>query len=68
MFEPPKTKLTPITGRDWEDELYISKWLKRPMRRFLEDKPYYPWLPPEPIVNQPFVNFDIVSAFNKGQH
>ncbi len=68
LFEPPKTKLTPITGRDWEDELYISKWLKRPMRRFLEDKPYYPWLPPEPIVNQPLVNFDIVSAFNKGQH
>lgn len=68
MFEPPKTKLTPIKGRDWEDELYISKWLKRPMRRYLEDKPYYPWLPPEPIVNQPLVNFDLISAFNKGQH
>ncbi len=38
------------------------------MRRFHDDPPTYPWLPPEPLVNQPYVNFDIVSAFNKGQH
>ncbi len=51
MFEPPKTKLTPIRGRDWEDELFLCKWMKRPMKTFLHDKPYYPWCVPEPVVN-----------------
>ncbi len=63
MFEPPKTKLTPIKGRDWEDELWLSKWMHRPMRKYLEDKPIYPWCVPEPKVN-----FDLVKGFNKGLH
>lgn len=33
------------------------------MRKFLEDPPTYPYCVPEPLVN-----FDIMSAFNKGQH
>lgn len=33
------------------------------MRRYLEDTPKYPWIPPEPLVN-----FDLVKGFNKGQH
>lgn len=65
MFEPPRTNKR-ITGRDFETELQISKWLHRPPRYYHDDKPYYPWLPPTPKV--PMVNFDIVSAFNKGQH
>ncbi len=35
LFEPKKTKLTPIRGRDWEDELWLCKNFKRPMRKFL---------------------------------
>lgn len=66
LFDPPKTKHTVIKGSDWETELQISKWLHRPMRRYSDDPPFYPWLPPAPIV--PHVNFDLVSAFNKGQH
>lgn len=46
-----KTKLTLIKGKDWEDEMYLCKWMKRPPRKFLEDKPYYPWVVPEPVVN-----------------
>jgi len=48
---------------DWEDELHICKWLKRPMRRYREDPPFYPYCVPEPKVN-----FDIVKAWNKCLH
>lgn len=57
MFPEKTKKLTPITGRDWEDELWLSKWMHRPMRRFLEDMPTYPWVPITPKV--PKVNFDL---------
>lgn len=50
MFEPPK-KNPRITGRDWETELELCKWMKRPPRTFLHDKPFYPWCVPEPVVN-----------------
>lgn len=64
MF-PEREKPTPkrFKGKDWETELEISKWLHRPMRYYTTDPPFYPWLPPEPLVN-----FDLVSAYNKGQH
>lgn len=58
---PTKQKLTPITGRDWEDELFLAKLFKRPMRKFVQDMPTYPWLPPTPII--PKVNFDL--CFNE---
>lgn len=32
-----------------EEEL--AQAFKRPVRKFKEDKPFYPWLPPQPIVN-----------------
>lgn len=60
MFDPPPHKNRRITGADFETELQLAKWLKRPPRYFHDDKPFYPWLPPEPLVNQePFVNFKL---------
>ena len=37
--------------------------MHRPMRKYLEDTPFYPWCVPEPKVN-----FELVKGFNKGQH
>lgn len=59
--ETPKPKV--FKGSDWETELELSKWMKKPMRRYTTDHPFYPWVVPEPLVN-----FDIVKGFNKGQH
>lgn len=60
LFEPytPNRRFTPP---EFETELFLSKLFKRPPRTFVKDPPFYPWLPPEPIVN-----FDL--NFNKGQH
>lgn len=58
LFKTKKTKLTVIKGFDWETEKQLSQWMHRPMRKFLEDAPYYPWLPPTPKV--PRVNFDLM--------
>lgn len=62
MFEP-KRKNRRLTPSEQETDLQIAKWLKRPVRYFFDDKPFYPWLVPEPLVN-----FDLVKGFNKGQH
>lgn len=60
MFDPPPQKNRRITGPDWETELQLAKWMKRPLRYFHNNKPFYPWLPPEPLVNQePLVNFKL---------
>lgn len=40
-----------------ETEIQLASWLKRPVRTFKEDHPYYPWLPPTPKV--PFPNFNL---------
>lgn len=34
-----------------ETEIEIASWLKRPVRYFFDDKPFYPWVVPEPVVN-----------------
>lgn len=62
MFDPPR-KNRRLTAQEFETDLYIAKWLKRPPRHYFDDKPFYPWLVPEPIVN-----FDLIKGFNKGQH
>lgn len=60
MFDPPPHKNRRITGPDWETELQLAKWMHRPLRHFHDDKPFYPWLPPEPLVNQDHrVNFKL---------
>ena len=65
LFEPKfkNRRINPYNKFEWENELDCCKLMKRPMRSFLHDKPYYPWCVPEPIVN-----FDLVSKFNKGLH
>lgn len=47
--KPVKNKR--ITGKDLETEIELAKWMKRPVRTFTKDPPFYPWLPPEPYVN-----------------
>lgn len=50
MFET-KPKNRRFTPQEFQTELELSKIFKRPPRTFIHDPPFYPWLPPEPIVN-----------------
>lgn len=60
LFEnTEKCKNRRFTKDEFVTELEISKWLHRPPRTYVKDPPFYPWLPPEPLVNQPIVNFDL---------
>lgn len=34
-----------------QTERELARIFKRPMRTFINDRPFYPWLPPEPVVN-----------------
>lgn len=49
----PKTTVKPRRFKPYEME--TEKWLaslfKRPVRTFITDTPFYPYLPPEPKVN-----------------
>lgn len=56
LFNPPR-KNRRLTANEMETELQLCKWLKRHPRTYFDDKPFYPWLPPEPIV--PSVNFKL---------
>lgn len=52
MFsDPPPVKNRRFTANEFQTELEIAKWLKRPPRTFVNDSPFYPWLVPEPLVN-----------------
>ncbi len=62
MFPDEKRKNRRFTGPEFETELQLAKWLKRPPRHFVDDPPFYPWVVPEPLVN-----FDL-GFNNKGQH
>jgi len=55
--DPPKRKNRRLTVNELETEIDIAKWLKRPVRSFFDDPPFYPWLPPAPKI--PSVNFDL---------
>ncbi len=58
MFgEPTNKKNRRFTKEEFELELTMAKVFKRPPRAFVNDPPFYPWLPPAPIV--PFVNFSL---------
>lgn len=60
LFPPSKPKLTrihPYTNPfAYENEKNLASIFRRPMRSFEEDPPFYPWIPPEPLVN---VNFKL---------
>lgn len=52
LFEKPcKPKNRRFTKEEFVTELEISKIFKRPPRTFFYDPPFYPWVPPEPVVN-----------------
>lgn len=40
-----------MTPSELQDEKYLAQWMKRPLRTYLHDKPFYPWVVPEPVVN-----------------
>jgi len=55
LFKPKLKALTRIHPYKnkfaYDTEKELASWMKRPMRNFEEDHPFYPWLPPEPTVN-----------------
>ncbi len=51
------TEFKPGFERDTEEEL--ARAFRRPPRKFKEDSPFYPWLPPAPI----HVNFNLNYKF-----
>nr|UHS18247.1 MAG: hypothetical protein [Gammatorquevirus sp.] len=48
-------------GFEMETEKELAAAFKRPVRKFKTDSPFYPWLPPTPIV--PRVNFNLNYTF-----
>lgn len=58
MFDDPKPcKNRRMNAKEMETEYELCKWMHRPPRTYLHDTPFYPWLPPTPVV--PKVNFDL---------
>nr|UHS18209.1 MAG: hypothetical protein [Betatorquevirus sp.] len=51
LFAPNKIKPRRFRPHEWEDEKYLASWMKRPLRHFFTDTPFYPWCVPEPKVN-----------------
>lgn len=51
MFGEPPQKNRRLTPTEMQTELEICKWMKRPPRYYIHDKPFYPWVVPEPLVN-----------------
>ncbi len=51
LFPETDNKPKRFTPQEYETELEICKWLKRPPRYFKTDTPFYPWVVPEPKVN-----------------
>ncbi len=56
MFEPPEKKNRRMTPWELEQEREIANIFKRPMRYFLFDKPFYPYVPTD---ETQMVNFDL---------
>lgn len=46
-----KPKNRRFTPKEYETEIELAKWMKRPPRQFIHDMPFYPWAVPEPLVN-----------------
>lgn len=54
-----KKKNRLMTPWEQQEERELAAIFRRPQRKYIYDPPTYPWLPPEPLVNQPYVNFDL---------
>lgn len=57
LFDVKKNRI--MNKYEQETEKAVSKAFMRPPCTYIYDKPFYPWLPIEPLVNQPYVNFDL---------
>lgn len=52
MFsDPTPVKNRRFTPDEFQTELELAKWMKRPPRYYVKDPPFYPWVVPEPLVN-----------------
>lgn len=51
LFENCTRKNRRFTPGEYETELQLASWMKRPPRQFVNDPPFYPWVVPEPLVN-----------------
>ncbi len=40
-----------MTSWELQEEKELAGIFKRPMRKYIYDKPFYDWLPPTPLVN-----------------
>lgn len=47
-----------MNSKELETEKWIANLFNRPMRYFVKDTPYYPYLPKKPV-NEPHVTFDL---------
>lgn len=61
MFGQSNKKNRRFTVKEFELELELCKAFKRPPRTYVNDPPFYPWLPPAPLV--PSVNFELNFKF-----
>lgn len=60
MFpECNETKNRRLTPAELEDDLFFAKMFKRPLRHFVKDKPFYPYVPTDPFNQKLRVNFDL---------
>lgn len=48
---PPQKKNRRRNAKEWEEELLMSRIWKRPPVPMIYDPPFYPWVPPTPLVN-----------------
>lgn len=53
MFDSdePKIKCRKFTVQEQIEENWLANAFHRPPTKYFGDKPFYPWLPPEPVVN-----------------
>lgn len=51
LFADAKPKNRRFLPHEMQTEIDLARWMKRPVRTFTSDPPFYPWLPPEPLVN-----------------
>ncbi len=65
MFGDKVKPIRRFTPYEYAEEVDDAKHWHRPPRNFWGDTPFYPYLPPAPLV--PYVNFDL-GYKNKGRH
>lgn len=51
MFGDKIKKNRRFTAREYEQEVEEAKIWCRPPRQYVYDPPFYPWVPPTPLVN-----------------